>query len=502
MAALALVSRPSLPSLPTYNTPILEPTFKTTLIRVSNTAGVRHAYARYQQWNFDGSLIYLNFVYPGRMINGITGADIGAFAGSSNGVVCNTTNHIYGVDGGGDRVLYRQVINADGSAGGFTAKHIFGVGYTVWIGGDSSSWEGGISDNDQFICLTLTDVGAGGGDLLAVYDTVADTFVTRAKPALMDNAQISRLGNYVVVVANGETRVWPRALTGTGTQLWASANHGDNGLNAAGEEIFVGNNVGGTGIKSYRLSDGTVTTLQASGSAFEYGHVGAHGPAGWVYLSNYDETAAAGRVGWGQVARLKTDGSGDAEVFAFAYHSSVSGDYDSQPHATPSRDGLRVLFASDWGTGAAGAVYAYIATMESGTGASSFGWATAGAGQNVANAGDAASAWGWSSAGVAVESLIGQAASAWGWSTAGVGEGLFAGGAASAFGWASAGVGANDPPNRTGIAYSSWGFASLSAGVVVMPVLVVGGDPLETGPGRSGLRHPFNRRHPFPRANR
>jgi hypothetical protein len=32
----------------------------------------------------------------------------------------------------------------------------------------------------------------------------------------------------------------------------------------------------------------------------------------------------------------------------------------SQPHACPSRDGKRAIFASDWG---GGSVYAYIATL-------------------------------------------------------------------------------------------------------------------------------------------
>ena len=53
---------------------------------------------------------------------------------------------------------------------------------------------------------------------------------------------------------------------------------------------------------------------------------------------------------------VKTDGSGTVEVFGFTHHTDTS-TYAAQPHAVPSRDGKRVLFASEWG---GAGIFAYI----------------------------------------------------------------------------------------------------------------------------------------------
>lgn len=354
-AALTYTARPAIPSLPTYLTPFTDPTWNTTGVRVSNVASRRHFYARYQAWNCDATKILLNFGFPGRMIDGTTYADIGSFSTLSNAVWTNTDpNKLYGVDGGGDTKLYTQ----NATTGALTTKHTF-AGYHVWIGGDSSSWEGGISDDDRYICLTLEDVGAGGGNRLVVYDTVGDTLVGNiAKPSGMDNAQISRLGNYVVVVASGGTRAYSRDLT-TSRLLTTTTNHGDNALDETGREIYVTNNA--PGVVAYILAGGSRNLLPA-GSAFEYGHTAGHAlhRNGWIYLSVYDTVTTAGRLGWDQVVALATDGSGDVQVFGFANHNTNGGTYATQPHASPSPDGQRVIFASEWG---ATNVYAYVYSL-------------------------------------------------------------------------------------------------------------------------------------------
>lgn len=349
--ALTFRTRPTIPSLPGYLVKTAEPTWGTQYVRATNTPSRRHFYARYQAWNFDSTLIYLDppGVYPGRMIDGTTYADIGSFSGLSNGFWCNTENRMYGVDGGGANLLYQQTVTSAGALIGTTVKHTFGVGYTAWIGGNSASWEGGISDDDRFICITLTDVTHGGGDRLQVYDTVLDTIVGDiAKPASVDNAMMSRSGTYVVVVRNGSgTYRYNQDLTNA-TLLTTSSNHCDVGYDASGNDIVVANNA--PGVVSYRLSTASPTTLLAAGSAFEYGHVsGHHSRNGWMYLSIYDSTSTAGRAGFDQVVALKTDGSGTVNVFGFSNNATGGGTYNAQPHASASRDGKRVIVASAWG---------------------------------------------------------------------------------------------------------------------------------------------------------
>ena len=82
-------------------------TLGTTTTRISNVAGVRQNYSRISAWNSDGSKILLGFNYPGRMLNGTTYADLGAFFQISGAVWSNTDpNKLYGLDsqGNGNRI--------------------------------------------------------------------------------------------------------------------------------------------------------------------------------------------------------------------------------------------------------------------------------------------------------------------------------------------------------------------------------------------------------------
>jgi hypothetical protein len=319
---------------------LFDPTLGTTTTRISNTAGIRHAYSRLSAWNSDGSRILLGFNYPARMLDGRTYADLGAFYQISGAIWSNVDpNKLYGADaqGNGNR-LYAQ----NATTGALTVLHAFtGYGY-VTIG----DGEGGVSDDDHFI--VLLGYPSSGGKHIIVFDLAAGSVVADAvAPTGTDNAQISRKGNYVVVVGS-DTRRYTRTLS-SNIQLYPYGNHGDNALDASGAEIYVTNNA--PGVKSFRLSDGAATLLLGGTTAFEYGHASGRNidRPGWIYLSVYDNTATAGRPGRDQVVAVKTDGSGTVEVFGFEHHTDTT-TYADQPQAVPSRDGTRVLFASEWGT--------------------------------------------------------------------------------------------------------------------------------------------------------
>ncbi len=325
---------------PAYLSAVLDPALGTWTTRISNTTGVRHAYSRTSAWNSDGSRILLGFSYPGRMLDGRTFRDLGSFAQISGAIWSNTDpNKLFGVDaqGNGNR-LYSQ----NATTGALTVIASFG-GYGFVTIGDS---EGGVSDDDRYI--VLLGYPSSGAKHIIVYDLIARSIVADSvAPGGTDNAQISRKGNYVIVVGPG-TRRYTRTLTSY-LQLEPYGNHGDNALDASGNEIYVTNNA--PGVKSFRLSDGASTLLLGSGTAFEYGHTSGrniHRP-GWVYLTVYDNSVTAGRPGRDQVVAVKTDGSGTVEVFAFTHHTDTS-TYSMQPHGVPSPDGRYVVFASEWGT--------------------------------------------------------------------------------------------------------------------------------------------------------
>lgn len=346
----------SIPAVPAYLVPVIDPTWGTTVTRVSNIAGVRHAYSRVPGWNSDGSKILLGFTFPGRMIDGETYEDLGSFSQINGAIWASTDNNkLFGWASGGT-ILYSQ----NATTGSLTSLHDFaGDGYSaITIG----NYEGAVDDNDDYVALlgTITT-----HTWLIVYRISTDT-ITATKDlgtGSVDNCSISRLGGYVVVVGSGVggTRVWPASLSGSGTLLTSAANHGDCALNAASAEIYVTNNAATGYVVSYLLSTGVGTNLFGTTStAFEYGHTSGRNTdrPGWVYLSVYDYTATSGRPGRDQLVAVKTDGSGTVEVFGFSNNHTSGSTYAGQAHAVPSRDGSKVLFASRRDASSA---YAYVA---------------------------------------------------------------------------------------------------------------------------------------------
>jgi len=95
-----------------------------------------------------------------------------------------------------------------------------------------------------------------------------------------------------------------------------------------------------------RLRDGQVTALTDPRNEAPFSHVSARntGRPGWAYASYF---RAPGKRFNGEIVAVKLDGSGEFEEWAH-YHGLTSGCYRCEAHPVPSRDGKRVLFASNW----------------------------------------------------------------------------------------------------------------------------------------------------------
>jgi hypothetical protein len=285
------------------------------------------------------------------MLDGRTFADLGSFPQLSQAIWSNVdSNKLYGIVG---NALYSQ--NAT------TAKITKIRTFTSYSSLTIGDYEGGISDDDRYIVLIGTT--SGGTRQLVTYNVASDTVVGTMTVTNINNAQISRKGGWVVVVNNSVGTAKGQGVEryskdySSRILLTAYPRHGDNALDANGNEIYVANNA--PNVVAYNLATGGGTRLLAGTTAYEYGHVSGRNldRPGWVYLSVFDNSATAGRAGHDQVIAVKTDGSGTVEVFAFSHHSGTL--YASQPQAVPSPDGRRVLFASEWG---GSSVLAYIAS--------------------------------------------------------------------------------------------------------------------------------------------
>jgi hypothetical protein len=94
------------------------------------------------------------------------------------------------------------------------------------------------------------------------------------------------------------------------------------------------------------LRDGSVTELTKAGFLSHISTRNLKRP-GWAYVT-YGHYEPNWPPYWSEVVAVKLDGT---RVERIAHlHSTYFGN-ESEPHAVPSRDGERVVFASDWGEG-------------------------------------------------------------------------------------------------------------------------------------------------------
>ncbi len=94
-----------------------------------------------------------------------------------------------------------------------------------------------------------------------------------------------------------------------------------------------------------RLKDNKVTTLTTVSNEASAHHVSTrcYDRPGWAYVGYYETSGTRFSQ---EVIAVKLDGSGAVE--RYAHHHSGEGNYRDEVHAVPSRDGRRILFASDW----------------------------------------------------------------------------------------------------------------------------------------------------------
>jgi hypothetical protein len=111
-----------------------------------------------------------------------------------------------------------------------------------------------------------------------------------------------------------------------------------------GGRACPGSNLGR--VVKVRLRDGLVTALTDPANEAAFSHVSARNTdrPGWVYVSYFQ---APGKRYSGEIVAVKLDGSGEVEPWVH-YHGLTPGCYRCEAHPVPSRDGKRVLFASNW----------------------------------------------------------------------------------------------------------------------------------------------------------
>jgi len=333
---LRAVATPTLPR-PALGQSITDPVFFTRITCVAEA--MRHNYAKIAAWNCDGSLIHLTSGNPDTILDGRTYASLGQHSVPGEARWSNVDpDLIYGVRGDGGTTLMRYSVSRK------SAEPIYAFGGTgqVYIG----PYEGNLSADDRYVVCTRDSH-------VWLVDTVARKIVSESDIGGGDYVSVSPSGKYVVLNKAG-LHVYDLTMTQRLRTLTPISAHADMGYDAAGNEVIVA--LTNPTVPMWRLDTGALTTLLPGGSAYGQGHVSLRNVKrpGWAYLSHY--SANDGLKGGDQVVAVKLDGSGTVEVFGHAHHTATT--YDSEPHACPSPDGSRVVFASDWHGGPVGAFVA------------------------------------------------------------------------------------------------------------------------------------------------
>lgn len=236
-------------------------------------------------------------------------------------------------------------------------------------------YKGNISEDGRRIAVRAIDSGAG----LVAFVLELDS--GRPLPALSlgslegtnQHVLISASGRYVIVAQRTEDGLEPTyVFTSEGklVQHWPEHHrpgHGDVAIDVDGEDVYVGVSKSWPDefrVIKRRLRDGVVTALLPHGDA---GHVSARntGHPGWVFVSfagtfEHTRDMAYPAPFYSEIVAVRLDG---VAVRRIAHARAAPHDYLAEIHASPSPDGARVIFASNWGR-AGGPVSSYVAEIE------------------------------------------------------------------------------------------------------------------------------------------
>lgn len=225
--------------------------------------------------------------------------------------------------------------------------------------------EGSPSANGRYWCL-MAETSNFTTRGVFVYDLQTQQVVgTRSYSVRPDHLSMSPSGRWCVVSdfgSNGGTIAWSRDFT-TSRVVHGTTEHSDIALNKNGEDVYVAvdyqSNAGD--FFMFNIDTNTRTALfptYVNGAATAY-HVSgkAFGKPGWVLVSTY---AGSGTNNWMMNKLFWVELVPNPRILNVGHHYSQLNGYFTEPHASVSRDGSRVVWSSNWGTTSSEDIDAYM----------------------------------------------------------------------------------------------------------------------------------------------
>ena len=351
---LGVYPEPALPAMGPAGSKVVDPTFGTTILRLTDGADGNvdslTTYAYNPVFNANNTRLYTQSLYPGNAVVFYDFDPVNFSAGNrrvasspSGGLITydmqwSGTNPdvIYG-HGYTELVAYNAATNSYTTLKNF-ANDVPSGGYL-----DQMS----MSRNDDVFAFSLADSSGAHVGYLAWQRSTNQTLLKQFN-SMADEVQVDKSGQYMTMVStDGNSQVW-NLQTGQMTQLTWGVNgyfHYDTGHGT----IFTGNGAGsGLAYRSLATPQ-TYTNILDGYFAYAGMNYSTNADNGlWAVVETHNmDGSSVSKPFDNEIVQVATDGSN--RVRRIAHHRSVSNDYLDQPNANVSRDGQFVAFNSNWG---------------------------------------------------------------------------------------------------------------------------------------------------------
>jgi hypothetical protein len=203
------------------------------------------------------------------------------------------------------------------------------------------------SRNDDTFAFTLTNsTGAYSG--YVAWRRSTDTVLLKQIDSTVDEVALDKSGQYLVMdPVNGNNKIWD-LQTNTFTQLTWGVDGFFHYANGVGTTVTGISNPHGLGIRNLATPHSTKLLLKWPISRPNMHYSLLCDDESWVEVSS--SVANSGAVQYAfdnEIFQVATDGSG--RVRRLAHHRSMMTGYDASPRANISQDGRFIAFTSNWG---------------------------------------------------------------------------------------------------------------------------------------------------------
>jgi hypothetical protein len=350
------------PSLPAAGSTAIDPTFGTTIMRVTDSgdssSDCTNSYSNQPALNVNNSKIRAICTVGVSPRFKVWDFNAASLTRSNGRIQTNippglqeygaqwsrtTSNKFYAV---GLKALYEVTI-PDGSSTTYTNTLIrdFSANFTGTLITQMS-----MSDNGDVFAFHYVNGGVSTGYI--AYKRSTNTILLNvSNEGAINEVEIDKSGRYLVAVKNsGDTDVWDLQAGPTEIQIAPTLSINHRGM---GNGIAAGAcNTRRLCVRNLATPNSVTFTLPADSWSYstQQDHFSMTGTDAWMTASRYHKNAGAVSNAFdNEIVQIATDGSNQVRRIAHHHAVVVNQDYAALPKASVSPDGSFITFTSNWG---------------------------------------------------------------------------------------------------------------------------------------------------------